>query len=110
MGLYLSGHPLDLHAERIRGWGRGSLSRGLGRAGAFPVAGPGAGDRWASVATPEGTMAFFTLEDKTGEAEVVVRPKVWRGARAARGGCGGPPGRVDGAQRWRASPPFPWSL
>ncbi|MEN3009913.1 MAG: DNA polymerase III subunit alpha [Candidatus Bipolaricaulaceae bacterium] len=75
LGLYLSGHPLDLHAERIRGLGAVPLAEAFGRAGAFPVAGRVKDLR--TVATPEGTMAFFTLEDKTGEAEVVVRPKVW---------------------------------
>ncbi|MCX7843806.1 MAG: DNA polymerase III subunit alpha [Candidatus Bipolaricaulota bacterium] len=75
LGLYLSGHPLDLHEEKIRNLGAVPLAEAFGRAGAFLVAGRVKDLR--TVATPEGTMAFFTLEDKTGEAEVVVRPKVW---------------------------------
>jgi len=75
LGLYLSGHPLDLYEGRIRELGAVPLAESLGKTGAFLVA--GRVKNLKTVATQEGHMAFFTLEDKTGEAEVVVRPKVW---------------------------------
>ncbi len=75
LGLYLSGHPLDLYAGKIRGMGAVPLAEAVGRPGAFLVAGRVKNLR--TVATPEGYMAFLTVEDKTGEAEVVVRPRVW---------------------------------
>ncbi|MFN3346238.1 MAG: OB-fold nucleic acid binding domain-containing protein, partial [Candidatus Bipolaricaulaceae bacterium] len=75
LGLYLSGHPLDLYAEDIRRMGAVPLAEAMGRTGAFLVA--GRVKNLKTVATQEGYMAFFTVEDKTGEAEVVVRPKVW---------------------------------
>ncbi len=75
LGLYLSGHPLDLYEGRIRELGAVPVAAAVGRTGAFLVA--GRVKNLKTVGTADGNMVFFTIEDKTGEAEVVVRPKVW---------------------------------
>lgn len=74
LGLYLSAHPLDLYEEKLKKLGVVPLSQALGWPQAFLVAGRVRTLR--IVNTAEGRVAFLTLEDKTGEAEVVVRPKV----------------------------------
>lgn len=73
LGLYLSAHPLDLYAEKLRDLGAVPLEGVVGRPQALVA---GRVKTLKIVNTAEGRMAFLTLEDKTGEAEVVVRPKI----------------------------------
>lgn len=73
LGLYLSAHPLDLYAEKLRTLGVIPLAEVFGRPQALVA---GRVKTLRIVNTTEGRMAFLTLEDKTGEAEVVVRPKI----------------------------------
>ncbi len=77
LGLYLSAHPLDLYAEKLRQLGVIPLEEVAGRPQALVA---GRVKTLKSVATAEGRMAFLTLEDKTGEAEIAVWPKVLEAA------------------------------
>lgn len=77
LGLYLSAHPLDLYAKRLGELGVVPLDQVMGRPQALVA---GRVKTMKTVSTSEGRMAFLTLEDKTGEAEVVVRPRVLEGA------------------------------
>jgi len=80
LGLYLSGHPLDAYAPELRARGAVSLADADGQARAFTVAGQ---IRTVKVvATGDAPMAFLTLEDATGEAEVVVGSRLYE-ARSA---------------------------
>ena len=74
LGLYLSGHPLDQFKEKLQRLEAIPLEEAPGKPGAFLVA--GRVKTLKIINTQEGRLAFLTLEDKTGEAEVVVRPKV----------------------------------
>ncbi len=76
LGLYISGHPLDEFEERLSGMGIVPLSRAQTTQGKFRVAGL---VKDLSVTTTKSgeRMAFLLLEDKTGEAEVVVFPKLF---------------------------------
>lgn len=75
LGLYLSGHPLDEYEGDLRALGVVSLSQAEAGRGAFQVAGQVKKSK--VIATQGGQMAFLTLEDKTGEQEVVVRNRVF---------------------------------
>ncbi len=77
LGLYLSAHPLDLYAEKLRALGVVPLEGVMGRPQALVA---GRVKTLKVVNTGEGRLAFLTLEDKTGEAEVVVRPKTLEAA------------------------------
>lgn len=73
LGLYLSAHPLDLYAEKLRILGVVPLDQVAGRPQALIA---GRVKTLKLINSGEGRMAFVTVEDKTGEAEVVVRPKI----------------------------------
>ena len=73
LGLYLSAHPLDLYAEKLRRLGVVPLDQIAGRPQALIA---GRVKTLKLINSGEGRMAFVTVEDKTGEAEVVVRPKI----------------------------------
>lgn len=73
LGLYLSAHPLDLFAEKLQRLGATPLEDAAGRPQALVA---GRVKALKIVNTNEGRMAFLTLEDKKGEAEILVRPKV----------------------------------
>jgi DNA polymerase-3 subunit alpha len=73
LGLYLSAHPLDLYAEKLRMLGVIPLDQVAGRPQALIA---GRVKTLKLINSGEGRMAFVTVEDKTGEAEVVVRPKI----------------------------------
>jgi len=75
LGLYLSGHPLDEFEEKLQAMGVVPLAEVEGARGSFRVAGR---VKVAKVIpTNGGRMAFLTLEDKTGEREVVVRSRLY---------------------------------
>jgi DNA polymerase-3 subunit alpha len=78
LGLYLSGHPLDGHAERLAARGAVPIAEAPARTTTFTVAGRVKAIK--PVGTQEGRMAFLTVEDKTGEVEVVIRPKQYEAA------------------------------
>ncbi len=75
LGLYLSGHPLDAHASELRARGVVSLADAPAQARTFAVAGQVR--TLKVVATGDGPMSFLTLEDSTGEAEVVVGSRLY---------------------------------
>lgn len=77
LGLYLSAHPLDLYTKKLRELGVTPLDQVIGRPQALVA---GRVKNLKRVNTGEGPLAFLTLEDKSGEAEIVVRPKVLEGA------------------------------
>jgi len=75
LGLYLSGHPLDEHAAELRARGAVPLADAPARTRTFTVAGQVRTVK--VVGTQEGPMAFLTIEDNAGEAEVVVRSRLY---------------------------------
>lgn len=75
LGLFLSGHPLDEHRERLERLGAVPLGEAAGRKGGFWVAGRVKAAKVISTAT--GRLAFLTLEDTSGEVEAVVRSRVY---------------------------------
>jgi DNA polymerase-3 subunit alpha len=80
LGLYLSGHPLDEHATELRARGAISLADAPSQTGTFTVAGQVRTVK--VVGTADGPMAFLHVEDRTGEAEIVVRSRLYE-TRAA---------------------------
>lgn len=75
LGLYLSGHPLDAYASELRARGAVTLAEAEAQTRAFTVAGQVRTVK--TVGTGDGPMAFLTLEDPTGEAEVVVGSRLY---------------------------------
>ncbi|HHE47978.1 MAG TPA: hypothetical protein ENL11_03475 [Candidatus Acetothermia bacterium] len=75
LGLYISGHPLDEHEARLKAAGVVPLAQAEGARGSFRVAGRVKASK--VISTNGGRMAFLTLEDKTGEREVVVRDRLY---------------------------------
>ncbi|MGQ9700493.1 MAG: DNA polymerase III subunit alpha [Candidatus Bipolaricaulaceae bacterium] len=73
LGLYLSAHPLDLYAEKLRKLGVVPVEQLAGRPQALVA---GRVKALKIVGTSDGRMAFLTVEDKTGEAEIAVGPKI----------------------------------
>lgn len=73
LGLYLSAHPLDLYAEKLRKLGVVPLEQLAGWPQAVVA---GRVKALKIVGTSDGRMAFLTVEDKTGEAEIAVGPKI----------------------------------
>ncbi len=79
LGLYLSGHPLDEHRERLHAAGAVPLAEAPEREGSFIVAGRVKRTKVIST-SGGGRMAFATLEDRTGELEIVVPRKIFENA------------------------------
>ena len=75
LGLYISGHPLDEHEARLKAAGVVPLAQAEEARGRFRVAGRVKASK--VISTNGGRMAFLTLEDKTGEREVVVRDRLY---------------------------------
>ena len=75
LGLYLSGHPLDEFQEQLEAAGVIPLAKVHAARGTFRVAGRVKAAK--VIPTNHGRMAFITLEDKTGEVEVVVRDRLY---------------------------------
>jgi len=75
LGLYISGHPLDKHEARLKAAGVVPLAQAEEARGRFRVAGRVKASK--AISTNGGRMAFLTLEDKTGEREVVVRDRLY---------------------------------
>jgi len=75
LGLYLSGHPLDAYAAELRARGVIPLADAGTEGRPFTVAGQV--KTLKVVPTQEGPMAFLTLEDPSGEAEVVVGARLY---------------------------------
>jgi len=75
LGLYLSGHPLDEFEARLKAVGVVPLAEAARGRGSFRVAGRVKASKVIPV--NGGRMAFITLEDKSGEAEVVVRDRLY---------------------------------
>lgn len=75
LGLYLSGHPLDAHAAELRARGAIPLAEAASQARPFTVAGQVR--TLKAIPTQDGPMAFLTLEDPTGEVEVVVGSRLY---------------------------------
>ncbi|MCD6128618.1 DNA polymerase III subunit alpha [Candidatus Bipolaricaulota bacterium] len=75
LGLYISGHPLDEHEARLKAAGAVPLAQAEEARGRFRVAGRVKASK--VISTNGGRMAFLTLEDKTGEREVVVRDRLY---------------------------------
>ena len=75
LGLYISGHPLDEHEARLKAAGVIPLAQAEEARGRFRVAGRVKASK--VISTNGGRMAFLTLEDKTGEREVVVRDRLY---------------------------------
>lgn len=74
LGLYLSGHPLDAFTAELRASGTVPLGEAAAQTRTFKVAGQVKAVK--CVPTQEGPMAFVTLEDATGEVEMVVGTRV----------------------------------
>ncbi len=81
LGLYLSGHPLDAHEEKLRAESVVPLSSVSGRTGTFRVAGRVATSK-VIVTAGGGRMAFVTLEDRTDQVELVVPQRVFEASPA----------------------------
>lgn len=84
LGLYLSGHPLEPHLPALRGLGAvpvGSLQELPD--GQRVVAGGVCAQQKRVVTRGGESMAFVTLEDLTGQVEVVVFPRVLAAAGGA---------------------------
>jgi DNA polymerase III subunit alpha len=78
LGLYLSGHPLDEHKERLERFGRNITDVKNGLAGIEQVA-AGILVSVRTLTTKKGDkMAFLKLEDLSGDIEAVVFPKVYQ--------------------------------
>ena len=79
LGLFISGHPLDAYEERLAELGVVPLSQAGSQRGRFTVAGL---VKEVSVKATRngGRMAFVTLEDRSGEAELVAFPGVYEKA------------------------------
>ncbi|QAA76525.1 MAG: DNA polymerase III alpha subunit [Candidatus Bipolaricaulis sibiricus] len=75
LGLYLSGHPLDAHAAEIRARGAIPLAEAATQSRSFGIA--GLVRALKTVATQDGPMAFLSLEDPTGEVEVIVGSRLY---------------------------------
>ncbi len=76
LGLYLSGHPLDEFQHELQRRGVVPLGTLPPKANTVTVAGQIKDVR--QVKTSEGIMAFATLEDRSGQADVVLRPQLWQ--------------------------------
>ena len=77
MGLYLSAHPLDNYDTFLREQTNSAKSLNSDQDGALVAIG-GLISKNRTLVTKSGTkMAFMTIEDKTGEIEVVVFPKTF---------------------------------
>jgi len=79
LGLYLSGHPVDAYEPQLRAAGAISLADAYHREGTFTTAGRVKTAKVISTADG-GRMAFVTLEDRTGELEIVVPRKIFEQA------------------------------
>jgi DNA polymerase-3 subunit alpha len=76
LGLFISGHPLDEYEGRLSRLGVVPLSQVNSRQGKFTVAGL-VKDVSVRATRNGGKMAFVVLEDKSGEAELVVFPGIY---------------------------------
>lgn len=76
LGFYLSGHPLDGHESDLRAWGVVPLAAVEAETRTFHIAGQVRTVK--IVATQDGPMAFLSLEDASGEAEVVVGSRLYQ--------------------------------
>jgi DNA polymerase-3 subunit alpha len=84
LGFYLSGHPLDRYTEEVKRVTNASVSDLAQRRNGEEVslAGVVEGYRERPIKTG-GRMAFFTLEDKSGRTEVIVRARTFAELTAA---------------------------
>jgi DNA polymerase-3 subunit alpha len=80
LGFYLSGHPYNAYAAELAPLVRTSLADIQPRAERFLIAGVVTAQRVQ--AGRKGKMAFVTLDDGRGSAEIVVFNEVYDGARA----------------------------
>ncbi len=71
LGLYLSGHPLDVYHDRLQAAGVIPLAEAQDRGGTFTVAGQVRRTKVIAV-SGGGRMAFVTLQDRSGELEFTV--------------------------------------
>lgn len=77
LGLYLSAHPLDKYQTFLNEQANAAKSLKSDQDGALVTVG-GLISKNRTLVTKSGTkMAFMTIEDKTGEVEVVVFPKTY---------------------------------
>jgi len=76
LGLYLSGHPLDVYEKRLKAESVIPLNSIAGRAGTFRIAGRVVKAKVITTGSG-GHMAFVTLEDRTDEVELVVPQPVF---------------------------------
>ena len=77
LGLYLSGHPVDRHAEQLNASGVRRIEELEGSCASVAVAGIVGGIR--ALKTRKGDpMAVVTLEDRGGNIEAVMFPEVYR--------------------------------
>lgn len=77
LGLYLSAHPLDKYDTYLREQTNAAKSLNSDQDGALVTIG-GLITKQRSLVTKSGSkMAFMTIEDKTGEVEVVIFPKTY---------------------------------
>jgi len=82
LGFYVSGHPLEEHAELLRGLGTTPLGE-LSEHAEKEVRVAGIVTTLRKMRTKKGDwMAFLGIEDLTGNAEVIVFPKSWAAAEA----------------------------
>lgn len=79
LGIYVSGHPLDAHADKTT---KASATIGAIKAEpapGLPVIVPVLLSEVRTILTKKGEkMAFLKLEDKTGEMEAVIFPKLYK--------------------------------
>lgn len=82
LGLYISGHPLDAHQERLTRFGK-TVRDVIGEAKeGFEVMAAGLLSEVKVIVTKKGEkMAFGTLTDKSGSVEVVAFPRTFADTR-----------------------------
>ena len=85
LGFYISGHPLDRYRadlSRYANAGTTDFTEGRRPAGEAAVGGVVSAYRERPTKRGDGKLAFFQLEDQSGQLEVVVFPKTFEKVRA----------------------------
>jgi DNA polymerase III subunit alpha len=85
LGFYISGHPLDRYRADLSRYANATttdFAEGRRSAGEAAVGGVVASYRERPTKRGDGKLAFFQLEDQSGQLEVVVFPKTFEKVRA----------------------------
>ncbi len=84
LGFYISGHPLDRYRTDLKRYANAittDFQEGVRKAGPAAVGGVVTAYRERATRRGDGKLAFFQLEDATGQLEVVVFPKTFEKMR-----------------------------